>query len=110
MIKGVDMKALKYIFIVISVLMMIKDLIGIYQNISQIGDTNHRIANYKNNPPNVTIVARDANVDESIVKEELDGLFNGLLDEVRSCKLNIAIEILETSIKSFLLVVCFKFL
>lgn len=104
------MKVLKYIFIILSIIMMIKDLIGIYQNISQIGDTNHRISNYKNNPPNITIVSKDANVDESKAKIVLDGMFNELVNSVKSCKVNIVIEMLETSIKSFLLVLCFKFL
>ena len=104
------MKVLKYIFIILSIIMMIKDLIGIYRNISQIEETNHRIANYKSNPPNVEIVSKSAGVDESVVKRVLDGLFNGLLDDVRACKLKIVIEMCETSIKTFLLVLCFKFL
>ena len=39
------MKSLKYIFIVISIILLIKDLIGIYRNLSEISETKRRIEN-----------------------------------------------------------------
>lgn len=104
------MKSLKYIFIVISIILLIKDLIGIYRNLSEISETKRRIENYKNNPPNIATVARDAECEEITAQSVLEEMFNNLVDGIRACKVNIVIEILETSIKAFLLVLCFKFL
>lgn len=106
----VGLKVMKYLAIIFCIILLLKDLYVMLNNISEKEMIKKQVSNFEISPPNIQVIANDTKAEIDDIENYINKLINQKYDLLRFTRYKIIITCIETSLKSLLLVLCFKFL
>ena len=106
----VGLKVIKYLAIIFCIILLLKDLYVMLNNISEKERIKKQVSNFENSPPDIQVIVNDKEAEIDDIENYINKLINQKYNLLRFTRYKIIITCIETSLKSLLLVLCFKFL
>lgn len=106
----VGLKVIKYLAIIFCIILLLKDLYVMLNNISEKERIKKQVSNFENSSPDIQVIVNDTKAGIDDIENYINKLINQKYNLLRFTRYKIIITCIETSLKSLLLVLCFKFL
>ena len=106
----VGLKVIKYLAIIFCIILLLKDLYVMLNYISEKERIKKQVSNFEISPPDIQVNVNDTKVEIDDIENYINKLINQKYNLLRFTRYKIIITCIETSLKSLLLVLCFKFL
>lgn len=106
----VGLKVIKYLAIIFCIILLLKDLYVMLNYISEKERIKKQVSNFEISPPDIQVNVNDTKAEIDDIENYINKLINQKYDLLRFTRYKIIITCIETSLKSLLLVLCFKFL
>lgn len=106
----VGLKVIKYLAIIFCIILLLKDLYVMLNYISEKERIKKQVSNFEISPPDIQVNVNDTKAEIDDIENYINKLINQKYNLLRFTRYKIIITCIETSLKSLLLVLCFKFL
>lgn len=106
----VGLKVIKYLAIIFCIILLLKDLYVMLNNINEKERIKKQLFNFEYSPPDIEVIVKDTKAKIDDIENYINKLINQKYNILKYTRYKIIITCIETSLKSLLLVLCFKFL